>query len=85
VDVGGKYAYKGGADNGLQTLEIAIPWEELGGKPKEINIVAYITGQGAGDSAVDSLPLQEAVMDKQPDQEWGDEDTFTEFATVLIS
>lgn len=80
----GFYAYTGGNETGLQTLEIAIPWEELGGKPKEIHIVAYVTGQGAGDSAVDSLPLQEAVMDKQPGDEWGDEDTFTEFASVSI-
>ncbi len=65
------YAYTGGAQNGLQTLEIAIPWSALGGKPEKINIVAYVTGQGGGDSAVDSLPLQDAVKDSAPDQEWG--------------
>nr|WP_206203546.1 CARDB domain-containing protein [Thermococcus sp. M36] len=80
----GFYAYTGGSTDGLQTLEIAIPWKALGGKPKEIGIVAYVTGQGAGDSAVDSLPLQDAVMDTDPGQEWGDTDTFTEFATVTI-
>lgn len=80
----GFYAYAGGMENGLQTLEIAIPWEELGGKPKEIHIVAYVTGQGIGDSAVDSLPLQNAVRDKQPGDEWGDEDTFTEFTSISI-
>ncbi|WP_088863261.1 CARDB domain-containing protein [Thermococcus celer] len=80
----GFYAYTGGAQNGLQTLEIAIPWSALGGKPEKINIVAYVTGQGGGDSAVDSLPLQDAVKDSAPDQEWGDEDTFTKFATVSI-
>lgn len=78
----GFYAYTGGAEDGLQTLEIAIPWEALGVKPGEINIVAYVTGQGAGDSAVDSLPLQDAVKDTEPGQEWGDADTFTQFATV---
>ncbi|ASJ08243.1 hypothetical protein A3L11_02970 [Thermococcus siculi] len=80
----GFYNYTGGAENGLQTLEIAIPWKALGGKPEKINIIAYITGQGAGDSAVDSLPLQDAVKDTDPGQEWGDVDTFTEFATVTI-
>ncbi|WP_088886145.1 CARDB domain-containing protein [Thermococcus thioreducens] len=80
----GFYAYTGGAENGLQTLEIAIPWEALGGKPEKLSMVAYVTGQGAGDSAVDSLPLQDAVRDKAPGEEWGDEDTFTKFATVTI-
>ncbi|ASJ06259.1 hypothetical protein [Thermococcus pacificus] len=80
----GFYNYTGSADDGLQTLEIAIPWSELGGKPKQISVVAYVTGQGVGDSAVDSLPLQDAVKDTDPGQEWGDADTFTEFATVTI-
>ena len=80
----GFYNYTGGAQDGLQTLEIAIPWSELGGKPKQISVVAYVTGQGVGDSAVDSLPLQDAVKDKEPGQEWGDVDTFTQFATVTI-
>ncbi|ASJ09837.1 hypothetical protein A3L12_00220 [Thermococcus sp. P6] len=80
----GFYAYTGGAENGLQTLEIAIPWSALEGKPEKVNVVAYVTGQGGGDSAVDSLPLQEAVKDKAPGDEWGDADTFTEFATVTI-
>jgi hypothetical protein len=80
----GFYTYTGGAENGLQTLEIAIPWSALGGKPEKISLVAYVTGQGAGDSAVDSLPLQDAVKDTDPGQEWGDVDTFTEFATVTI-
>ncbi len=80
----GFYAYTGGSENGLQTLEIAIPWKALGGKPAEISLVAYVTGQGAGDSAVDSLPLQDAVKDTDPGQEWGDVDTFAEFATVTI-
>ena len=80
----GFYAYTGGAENGLQTLEIAIPWKALGGRPEKINVVAFVTGQGAGDSAVDSLPLQEAVKDKAPSKEWGDTDTFAQFATVTI-
>lgn len=80
----GFYAYTGSEENGLQTLEIAIPWSALGGKPERINIVAFITGQGGGDSAVDSLPLQEAVKDSAPGEEWGDADTFTKFATVTI-
>jgi len=53
-------------------------------KPEKIDIVAFVTGQGAGDSAVDSLPLQEAVKDKAPGEEWSDADTFTQFATVVI-
>ncbi|NJE02087.1 hypothetical protein E3E42_09310 [Thermococcus sp. JdF3] len=80
----GFYAYTGNQKDGLQTLEIAIPWEALGVKPGEINVVAYVTGQGAGDSAVDSLPLQDAVRDSDSGQEWGDADTFTQFATVTV-
>lgn len=80
----GFYAYTGDQKDGLQTLEIAIPWEALGVKPGEINIVAYVTGQAAGDSAVDSLPLQDAVKDTEPGQEWGDADTFTQFVTVTV-
>ena len=80
----GFYNYTGGAENGLQTLEIAIPWKALGEKPGQISVVAYVTGQGIGDSAVDSLPLQDAVKDREPGQEWGDVDKFTRFATVTI-
>jgi len=56
------YAYAGG-DNGLQTLEIAIPWKVLGEKPEKLYIVAYITGQGVRDSAADALPDQPTVHD----------------------
>ncbi|WP_297498027.1 CARDB domain-containing protein, partial [Thermococcus sp.] len=80
----GFYAYTGGS-NGLQTLEIAIPWSALGGKPKQISIVAFIAGQGVGDSAVAALPDQPAVHDKPPSQEWTDADLFTEFVTISIS
>ncbi|WP_297510712.1 CARDB domain-containing protein [Thermococcus sp.] len=80
----GFYAYTGGS-NGLQTLEIAIPWSALGGKPAEVSLVAYITGQGVGDSAVDALPDQPAIHDKDPGQEWTDADEFTNFVTVSIS
>ncbi|AEH24244.1 CARDB domain-containing protein [Pyrococcus yayanosii] len=78
------YAYTGGSENGLQVIEIAIPWKVLGGKPTEIYIVAYVTGQGAGDSAVDALPDQSALHDNEPGNEWTDEDFFTEFARVVI-
>ena len=80
----GFYAYTGGAENGLQTLEIAVPWTAIGGEPEKLRIVAYVTGQGSGDSAVDVLPLQEAVKDNAPGDEWGDADTFSEFAVVTI-
>ena len=80
----GFYAYTGGAQNGLQTLEIAVPWTAIGGEPEKLRIVAYVTGQGSGDSAVDVLPLQEAVKDNAPGDEWGDADTFSEFAVVTI-
>nr|WP_206204540.1 CARDB domain-containing protein [Thermococcus sp. 21S7] len=80
----GFYAYTGGAENGLQTLEIAIPWTAIGGEPEKLRIVAYVTGQGGGDSAVDVLPLQDAVKDNAPGDEWGDADTFSEFAVVTI-
>ncbi|WP_297435639.1 CARDB domain-containing protein [Thermococcus sp.] len=81
----GFYAYTGGASNGLQTLEIAIPWKALGGKPKELYITAYITGQGTGDSAVDILPDDPCVHDKAPGDEWTDADTVSNFAKVVIS
>ncbi|ACJ17205.1 Hypothetical protein TON_1715 [Thermococcus onnurineus NA1] len=80
----GFYAYIGGAENGLQTLEIAIPWKALGGKPSEIYIVAYVTGQGAGDSAVDSLPDDPSIHDRAPGEEWTDADNFTTFVKVTI-
>ncbi|AMM53784.1 CARDB domain-containing protein [Pyrococcus kukulkanii] len=75
------YAYTG-EDNGLQTLEIAIPWKVLGEKPERLYIVAYITGQGVGDSAVDALPDQPAIHDS--DNEWTDFDVFTNFAEVVL-
>ncbi|ANF22341.1 hypothetical protein A7C91_03490 [Thermococcus piezophilus] len=79
----GFYAYTGG-ENGRRTLEIAIPWKALGGKPSEIYIVAYVTGQGTGDSAVDSLPEDPSIHDRAPGEEWTDADNFTTFAKVAI-
>ncbi|WP_048146704.1 CARDB domain-containing protein [Pyrococcus abyssi] len=84
LDEVGFYAYTGG-EEGLKTLEIAIPWEVLGGKPEKIYVVAYVAGQAPGDSAVDMLPLQDAVKDNEPGSEWGDEDYVTTFAEIQIS
>ncbi|WP_297070243.1 CARDB domain-containing protein, partial [Thermococcus sp.] len=80
----GFYAYTGGS-NGLQTLEIAIPWKALGGKPKELYITAYITGQGVGDSAVDAVPNDPSVHNRPVNEEWTDADTISNFAKVVIS
>ncbi len=73
-----------GSTNGLQTLEVAIPWDVLGGKPAKIGIVAWITGANAGDSAVETLPDDPSVHDLDPGQEWTDADTISTFAEVTI-
>ena len=80
----GFVAWTGGA-NGLQTLEVAVPWDTIGGKPEKIAIVAWITGANAGDSAVETLPDDPTVHDLDPGQEWTDEDTINTFAEVAIS
>ncbi|WP_052696214.1 CARDB domain-containing protein [Palaeococcus ferrophilus] len=74
-------AWDGGA-LGLKSLEIAIPWEAIGGKPEKIGVIAWVTGSNTGDSAVDSLPLDDAVKDS--DNEWGDSDVLGNFAEVTI-
>lgn len=74
-----------GKEKGLQTLEIAVPWDMLGGKPGKIAIVAWITGASAGDSAVETLPDNPSIHDLDMGQEWTDEDTITVFAEVEIS
>lgn len=71
-----------GNDKGLQSLEMAIPWELLGGKPEKISIVAWITGANPGDSAVITIPDDPSVHDS--DNEWGDMDTISTFAEVYI-
>ncbi|USS40789.1 hypothetical protein NF865_00735 [Thermococcus aggregans] len=71
-----------GGENGLQILEMAIPWELLGGKPEKIYIVAWITGANPGDSAVTTIPDDPSVHDS--DNEWGDEDIISTFAEVYI-
>lgn len=71
-----------GNDKGLQSLEMAIPWELLGGKPEKISIVAWITGANPGDSAVITIPDDPSVHDS--DNEWGDMDIISTFAEVYI-
>ncbi|ALV62085.1 CARDB (Cell adhesion related domain found in bacteria) domain-containing protein [Thermococcus sp. 2319x1] len=71
-----------GGEKGLQTLEIAIPWELFGEKPEKIYIVAWITGANAGDSAVTTIPDDPSVHDS--DNEWGDADVISTFAEVYI-
>lgn len=74
-------AWDGGA-LGLRSLEIAIPWEAIGGKPKKLGVIAWVTGSNTGDSAVDSLPLDDAVKDSG--DEWGDSDILGSFVEVEI-
>jgi|GEM_PF-1164323 subtilase family serine protease len=83
ADIG--FATWTGKEKGLQTLEIAVPWDMLGGKPSKIAIVAWITGASAGDSAVETLPDNPSIHDVDVGQEWTDEDTITVFAEVEIS
>ncbi|AIF70222.1 hypothetical protein PAP_09220 [Palaeococcus pacificus DY20341] len=71
-----------GKVNGLQTLEVAIPWEVLGGKASKVYITAWVTGSSAGDSAVESLPDDPSMHDS--DNEWGDQDNISTFAEVQI-
>ncbi len=51
---GYQVAYTGNTSVGLQTIEIRIPWDALGGKKKNFAVIAWITG-GTG-SAVSSAP-----------------------------
>ncbi|GAB6100874.1 hypothetical protein JCM16138_00970 [Thermococcus atlanticus] len=78
---GFKTAYFGGA-SGLQTVEIRIPWKAIGGKPKEVKIMAWIAG-GDNTSAVVTLPDDKAVHDSA--NEWSDTDTLSNFVKVMIS
>ncbi len=78
---GFKTAYFGGS-SGLQTVEIRIPWEAIGGKPKEVKIIAWIAG-GDNTSAVVTVPDDKAVHDSA--DEWKDSDTLSNFVKVMIS
>ncbi len=75
ADVGGSYAYTGNASVGLQTLEIAIPWSALGGKPvnNTIAVMAWIAG-GDGSSAVKTIGPDASVS--YFSYEWTDWDDF---------
>ncbi|AAL81233.1 hypothetical protein PF1109 [Pyrococcus furiosus DSM 3638] len=81
-DVGGSFAYTGDTSQGLQTLEIAIPWDALGGITRKFAIIAWIAG-GDGSSAVDSLPVDDTIVDS--DNEWVDQDVFTNLSVIMLS
>ncbi len=77
-DIGGSFAYSGDSTNGLQFLEIEIPWSALKVTPgSPISISAWVAG-GSDSSAVDSVPYDPTVEDNLASNgEWSDQDTFT--------
>jgi len=77
---GFKVAYFGGT-SGLQTVELRIPWKAIGGKPKEVKVIAWIAG-GDRTSAVVTIPDDKAVHDST--DEWKDSDTLSNFVKVVI-
>lgn len=66
-------------ENGLQSLEVAIPLDSLG-NPETEKACAYIVG-GDNSSAVDILPYDETVS-LTGDAEWTDWDTITTYHTL---
>ncbi len=66
--------------NGLQFLEIKIPWDSLGGVPQEIKIAVWICG-GDGSSAVDKIPYETTLEDGA--DEWTDTDSFSVFYSIF--
>ena len=71
---GTDYASTGGS-NGLQTLEIKIPWSSLGSpnSPEDVAVIAWITGNSG--SAVSSAPWDSTLEDSS--DEWSDTDYFS--------
>jgi len=69
--LGGDYAYTGNSTDGLQTLEIAIPWSALGGKPSdnEIAVAAWVAG-GDGSSAVKTIGPDPSVPEGDSWTDW---------------
>ncbi len=79
----GQYAWTGSSDHGLQTLEIAIPWNLLGGARDSLGLIAWIAG-GDNSSAVSSIPDDPTIHDADPNAEWTDNDTFTNIARITL-
>ncbi len=75
----GVYASTGSADSGLQTLEIAIPWTDLGGRQDSVGVITWMAG-GDNSSAVSSIPDDPAVHDAS--NEWMDNDVFSNIARI---
>lgn len=85
---GTDYGYTGGS-NGLQTLEIKIPWSDLSlSGPADVAVISWIAG-GDGSSAVSSAPWDSSLEDNMADNgEWNDVDYFsnlTDFGGVDVT
>ncbi|USG98995.1 hypothetical protein K1720_05405 [Thermococcus argininiproducens] len=78
-----------GSSEGLKVLELAIPWDALGGKPSIVRVVAFVTGGYPEDSAVEALPdnpsMHELTDDVKGYGEWTDFDLITVFAEIEVS
>lgn len=78
-----------GSSEGLKVLELAIPWDALGGKPSVVRVVAFVTGGYPEDSAVEALPdnpsMHELTDDVKGYGEWTDFDLITVFAEIEVS
>jgi len=74
------YCYTGDASLGMQTLEISIPWQKIGGIHPEIHMSVWITG-GNGSSAVDVIPHDDQISSNA--DEWNDSDTIFMYTVTI--
>jgi hypothetical protein len=72
------FAYIGDQSSGLQSLEVRIPWGEIGGTSLSIKTGCWVAGETSS-SAVDGAPDDPSLHDSQ--DEWTDTDILTNFAT----
>ena len=80
-----QYAFTGDQRNGLAAIEIAIPWEIIGGMPQTdvINIKCWVAGGLENSSAVDGIPYEAALDDAL--NEWTDTDVFEIMAQIPLT
>lgn len=80
---GTDYQYKKPNDNkGLEQLEFKIPWDSIGGVPKNINMNCWVSGKGSTSSAVDVIPYDTTCSNPGGSGEWTDTDTFSTHAVI---
>ncbi len=77
---GGSYKYSGTTSNGIQWINITIPWTSIGGKPStgKIATMAWVAGGNNGDSAVDTVPYDSSVPTGDSWTDWDEVTSMTE-------